>query len=293
MPRIWLAIALSLLVHVAAILKLPQFRLTPSESVERGDTRGPMMVRLAPRLEVEPAPPEPSPPEPAPPLVLRPERTPPRAAPPSREPPRRKDPPPVIALEKKEPEIPPPQRVTPAPTPSPPRAAPDTDFASYVEARRRARGEAAPPAAPAEAPASAPAAEDPNARANRIAAANLGLDRTPSFGSARQPGGGIFGIERLTYDYAEFVFFGWNKDIRRNTTQRIEVRRGNNADIRIAIVRRMIVIIREHEQGDFIWESVRLGRNVTLSARARDNAGLEEFMMREFFGDDRRPLTPR
>ena len=288
MPRIWLAIVLSLLVHVAAILKLPQFRLTPAENVDRGDTRGPMMVRLAPRPEVEPAPPEP-----APPLVLRPERTPPRAAPPSREPPRRKDPPPVIALEKKAPEAPPPQRAAPVPTPSPPRAVPDSDFASYVEARRRARGETAPPAAPAEAPAGAPAAEDPNARANRIAAANLGLDRTPSFGSARQPGGGIFGIERLTYDYAEFVFYGWNKDIRRNTTQRIEVRKGNNADIRIAVVRRMIVIIREHEQGDFVWESLRLGRNVTLSARTRDNAGLEEFMMREFFGDDRRPLTPR
>ena len=293
MPRIWLAIVLSLLVHVAAILKLPQFRLTPAENVDRGDTRGPMMVRLAPRPEVEPALPEPAPPEPAPPLVLRPERTPPRAAPPSREPPRRKDPPPVISMEKKEPEAPPQQRAAPVPAPSPPRAVPDSDFASYVEARRRARGETAPPAAPAEAPAGAPAAEDPNARANRIAAANLGLDRTPSFGSARQPGGGIFGIERLTYDYAEFVFYGWNKDIRRNTTQRIEVRKGNNADIRIAVVRRMIVIIREHEQGDFVWESLRLGRNVTLSARTRDNAGLEEFMMREFFGDDRRPLTPR
>ena len=30
-------------------------------------------------------------------------------------------------------------------------------------------------------------------------------------------------------------------------------------------------------------ESYRLGRSLMLSARARDNASLEEFMLREFF----------
>jgi hypothetical protein len=132
-------------------------------------------------------------------------------------------------------------------------------------------------------------AEDDNARANRIAAANLGLDRKPTFGSDTSRGGGIFSIQRMSYDYAEFLFFGWNRDIRRNTTQTIEVRKGGNSDIRIAVVRRMIGIIREYEDGDFVWESKRLGRNVTLSARARDTAGLEDFMMREFFGDASRP----
>jgi hypothetical protein len=140
-----------------------------------------------------------------------------------------------------------------------------------------------PPAAPSV--AGTPSVEDENTRANRIAAANLGSDRTPTFGADKNRGGGIFSIQRLGYDYAEFLFFGWNKDIARNTTQVIEVRKGNNSDIRIAVVRRMIVIIREHESGDFVFESRRLGRNVTLSARPRDNAGLEDFMMREFFGD--------
>ena len=87
----------------------------------------------------------------------------------------------------------------------------------------------------------------------------------------------------MGYDDAEFMFYGWNRDIRRNTTQLIEVRRGNNSDIRIAVVRRIIAIIREYEQEEFLWESKRLGRNLTLSARAKDNAGLEAFMMREFF----------
>ena len=71
----------------------------------------------------------------------------------------------------------------------------------------------------------------------------------------------------------------------------IEVRKGSNSDIRIAVVRKMIAIIREYEQEDFLWESQRLGRSLTLSARARDNAGLEDFMMREFFPDPRLPVT--
>ena len=97
----------------------------------------------------------------------------------------------------------------------------------------------------------------------------------------------------MGYDYAEFVFYGWNKDINRDTMQHIEVRKGNASDIRVAVVRRMIAIIREHEQEDFVWESQRLNRNVTLSARSRDNAGLEEFMLREFFEDPRRPPVAR
>ena len=112
---------------------------------------------------------------------------------------------------------------------------------------------------------------------------NLGLNRTPSFGNERLRGGGIFQVARKGYDDAEFFFFGWNKAIRRNSRQMIEVRRGDNPSIEIAIVRKMIAIIREHEQSDFVWESHRLGRDVWLSARASDNAGLEEFLMQEFF----------
>jgi hypothetical protein len=61
------------------------------------------------------------------------------------------------------------------------------------------------------------------------------------------------------------------------------LRRGNASDIRLAIVRKMIAIIREHEPEEFVWDSTRLGRSLTLSSRLRDNSGLEEFMMQEFF----------
>jgi len=155
-------------------------------------------------------------------------------------------------------------------------------MASYIEARRRARGESAPATFPGSV-SNAPPVEDDNARTNRIVAANLASQRALTFGYDPAQGGGIFQIEHMGYDNAEFLFFGWNKEIRRKTKQLIEVRKGSNSDIRIAVVRRMVAIIREHEQGDFLWESRRLGRDVTLSARARDNAGLEDFMMSEFF----------
>jgi hypothetical protein len=156
------------------------------------------------------------------------------------------------------------------------------DLLAYVESQRRARNLVPPTPAPQPPSRPSQSEEDANARANRLAAANLGLDRKPVFGE-RKRGGGVFEIERMGYDSAEFLFYGWNREIRRNTTQLIEVRKGSNSDIQIAVIRRMIEIIRDYEKGDFIWESQRLGRNVTLSARQRDNAGLEDFLMREFF----------
>ncbi len=157
-------------------------------------------------------------------------------------------------------------------------------MASLIEARRRTRAQSAP----AENLTNTQQTEDDRTRSNRIAAANLGSQQAQTFGYDPTQGGGVFQIARLGYDSAEFFFFGWNKEFRRNTKQQIEVRKGNNSDIRIAVVRRMIAIIREYEQVDFRWDSRRLGRSVMLSARARDNAGLEEFMLREFF-DDMRP----
>ena len=196
--------------------------------------------------------------------------------------------PPVIALNRPAPGIPSPPPATPsAIAPTPARSPADGDLASYIEARRRAR--VAPPAVFPGSVSIAPPAEDDNARANRLATANLASQHKLTFGYDPAKSGGVFQITRMGYESAEFVFLGWNKDIRRTTKQLIEVRKGNNSDIRIAVVRRMIAIIREYEPEDFLWESHRLGRNVTLSAHARDNAGLEDFMLHEFFEDPRLP----
>jgi hypothetical protein len=241
---------------------LPKLRLPSPDESKLGEGNGSLVVRLAP-----------------PPSPLRSPGLP--AQPPSTAA-RPRPAPPVIAFNRP-PNIQSPPPTVPADT-APARPPVDGDLSSYIEARRRARAQSEPDSA-----ANAGPVEDDMARRNRIVSANLGAQRAQTFGYDPTQGGGVFQIERMGYDYAEFTFFGWNKEIRRNTKQLIEVRKGSNSDIRIAVIRRMISIIREYEQEDFLWESYRLGRSLTLSARARDNAGLEEFMMREFFINPRVP----
>lgn len=154
-------------------------------------------------------------------------------------------------------------------------------MAALVEARRRARQ--GPSSAAEEAAVPPVPADDESARRERAVAANLGSLKAPSPGENQRRGGGVFQLRRLGTEEAAFLFFGWNRAMGRNNTQQIEVRRGTNPNIELAVVRRMIAIIREYESGDFLWESQRLGRGVTLSARAADNASLEAFMLREFF----------
>ena len=280
-PTIWIAFALSLLIHLAALWQwLPKVMPRPPspDEMKSGETKGSLLVRLAPPSDPAPAPKQTAQP-PAPKLEARP----PAAAA------RPRPAPPVIAFNRPSPALPsPPPKAPDVTAPAPARPAVAGDLASYIEAQRRARGQ------PASNPSAASAAnqqpvDDELARSKRIVASNLGTQRAQTFGYDAKQGGGVFQIARMGYDSAEFFFFGWNKEIRRNTKQMIEVRKGNNSDIRIAVVRRMISIIREYEQEDFTWESLRLGRTLRLSARARDNAGLEEFMLREFFDD---PLAP-
>jgi hypothetical protein len=299
-PTIWVAILLSLLVHVALMWWwFPNMRLPMLDKADQSPGQDSLQVRLTPPPSKPPAPPpapavraQPAPvPETKPSPKAPPQPVPPRKAPPSPAMARAQPAPPVIALNRPAPAATPPAPIAP-PAPAPMRTQPpgDGDLASYIEARRRARNDAAPHPSPGGSVAQAPPVEDDNARSKRIVAENLATGRAPTFGDDPSKSGGIFQIKRMSYEDAEFVFFGWNKDIRRNTSQRIEVQRGNNSDIRIAVVRRIIAIIREYEQEDFLWESKRLGRNLTLSARAQDNAGLESFLMREFFGDTR--MTP-
>lgn len=254
------AAAVSLLVHLVLIWGwLPRLSLPSFELPGLRDTDGRLTVRLAP----PPAPPPAPAPAPAPSPALQAR---PRPAPP------------VIALE----------RPAPAAQPAPPAIAPvpvrppANDMLAYVEARRRARIESESAPSPGGAPG-APAVESENARASRLATANLATQRQITFGYDPTRSGGVFQVERLAIDYAEFTFVGWNRDARRHTKQTIEVRKGNNRDIRIAVVRRMIAIIRDYEPVEFLWDSQRLGHSIMLSSRLSDNAGLEDFMLQEFF----------
>lgn len=272
MPAIGLAVALSLALHALLLFAwLPRFEPVRLDTASRQAPRAGLVVQLEPGRRAAPTPSAGQPvPRAAPPPPRRglPEKA--RARPPS--------PPRAVPFNRPTPYVPAPPEQPPAATP------PDGDLAAYIEARRRARGETDPRAALSREIAPPQQEESEEERRRRIVAANLGLDRAPAFVANPRAGGGIFQITRMGYTDAEFVFFGWNKNIGRNSRQRIGVVRGDSPDIEIAVIRRMIAIIREHEQGDFTWVSQRLGRDVTLSARTADSAGLEDFLKREFYG---------
>jgi hypothetical protein len=282
-PIIWLAFVLSLVVHLAALWEfLPKLPLLPGEATEAGKIGERLAVRLAPAQTQAPSAPSP-PPQGAPASPARqiqpssPKPRTPKATPPS--PPA----PPVVATAPPMPERPAlPLPAPPVAAPTPPAPSFGGDLSSFIAARRRERGEPEPSTSVGSASNAAPAESDA-ARRDRIVAANLASLNTPTFGTEPKNSGGIFQIRRIGYDDAEFTFFGWNKDIHRRASQKIEVRKGDNSDIRVAVIRRIIEVIRDYEQEDFSWSSQRLGRVIVLSARPADNAGLEEFMMQEFF----------
>ena len=269
---IQVAFVLSLLLHALLLWSWkPDPPKLPFEEPTLGKPDGALAVRLAP---------PPAPASPAQPVM----RAPSPGAAVHRSPPSLRR----LAIERPSPMSTP----NPVETAQPPALG---DFAAFVDSRRRAR-EPAPASAPSQ--PSRPAqpaqpAETEQERDNRIAAERLGLDRLPTFGAEPDRGGGIFQVERLGLNDAEFFFYGWNKDIKRISKQMITVRRGDNPTIELAVVRRMIVLIRELTSQDFRWNSRRLGRVVNLSARADDNAGLEDFLILEFFSGPRPPGRPR
>ena len=100
----------------------------------------------------------------------------------------------------------------------------------------------------------------------------------------QQPGtSGIFEIQHIGVRSARFSFKGWKTTDSIPHMELIDVEAGADGNIELAIVRKMIAIIRREYKGDFNWESQRLGRIIVLSARMEDNAGLEDFLMQEFF----------
>lgn len=164
---------------------------------------------------------------------------------------------------------------TPIPAPVPaPTEAPPLDMMAAVEQRRAARRAAEGPRSP---PAASPPAEDAATRNLRTLTGGEGV-------------GGVFEILRKGTRTGEFAFNGWRPEARNKWRTVIEVDAGQGGDIEHAMVRRMIQLIREYYSGDFKWESHRLQRVVTLSARPEDQSGLEDFMMKEFF--DLPDVTP-
>ena len=286
---IYVTFVLSLLVHLAALWTSPP--LVRTLTFDPDDKKTPsaaIIAQLAPPKRTEEQTPTP-PPQAVPPSrpTPPPQRPLPRPTPATPTPPPPSAPPVARTETTPGPGAAPPPRPAPQPTQPSEAKPPATDLSSYIASKRMERGE--PPAPP-------PQPGDPNARPgesekerlNREVADRLGLNKTPTFGDDPRRGGGLFQLKRMGYDDAEFYFNGWDNDIGRVARQLIEVRKGANPDIRLAIVRKMIAIIRAQESGDIVWVSRRMNRQVPLSARPADNAALEDFLMREFFSGEPR-----
>lgn len=180
--------------------------------------------------------------------------------------PRREAPPRHPAVESRPP--------APEPLTSPepePVVAPPTDMMSYVNAARARRRAAGYPDADTTLRERGPSADEARM-------ANIMRNLQP------QGTNGVFQIISVSVRTGKYSFRGWTQNSSNARREVIEVDAGPGGDVERAMVRSMIELIRRYYKGDFNWESPRLDRVIVLSARIEDNAGLEDFLMREFFG---------
>jgi hypothetical protein len=156
---------------------------------------------------------------------------------------------------------------------SPPQEA---DMQAFIEARRKQRG--------APAPSDAPATESDDARGMRNALNNIASVNARGQDD-RNESGGVFSVTNKSFSSATVKFRGWNPNFKRRWLTQVTVELGGEPDIESAIVNKMIELIRKEKKGDFEWESHRLNRVVTMSARLEDTEQLRAFLFKEMFED--------
>ncbi|MEP7155970.1 MAG: hypothetical protein ABI905_09365 [Betaproteobacteria bacterium] len=263
--RLYIIIGLSVLFHALLFIFVPHRAETGTEAA--ATAQGPLVVRLTPPKTSPVESPPPAAQE-APAQPAAPHRRPPPPAPNIMSVPRASTSAPSVPLQ---------QPVTPVPTVPPKDNEPPSMMAMVDAARaRRQASEDAVKRYNAE----MRGAENPTG--DDIAAANL--KRNLQNLSGRGGTSGVFQILQKGHRSGQFAFRGWTNDSSNDFKQVIDVDAGPTGDLELAMVRRMIDLIREHYKGNFNWESHRLGRVVVLSARQEDSAGLEGFLIKEFFG---------
>jgi hypothetical protein len=262
-----IAIIFSLLVHaLVLLLVLPHINFDNAAAPQPTALEVSLAPPVTPKVEI-PVLPEPQPAKPAPKVIKSPPKV--MAQKPSiNSKPSTFSVPEVIAKKQ------------PMSDPLPPKESmPDgapTDMASYVKAQQAKRNALESDAARqnAEAVAREIAPSQEKVRDERIKA-NLKVGTN-----------GIFEITSLNGRHAAFAFKGWTNDYSNAKRESFEVDASTGQDVRLVMIKKMITLIRRHYDGEFNWESQRLGREVVKSARLEDGAELEEFMMMEFFGTD-------
>jgi hypothetical protein len=258
--RVATGILLSLLLHGGLLWYVLSVAPTPLPEGVTAAVQAPMMITLLQSKQTPSAKaPSPTPPEPvrsSTPPKPRPQKAVTRAVP-------QTTPRPVM------PPLPQTPNAAPAPT---------ADISTMLNAARARRQQAEQ----AEASDDDTLAEKSNKApsGNEVAQANVDFSLRKSKGY-----GGVFQITSIGPRVGIFTFYGWTVDASNSTHQTISVDAGLGGDVQMAIIARMIVLIREHYKGNFQWNSRRLGKVITLSARPPDEPGLREFMRQEFFAD--------
>jgi outer membrane biosynthesis protein TonB len=262
-----IALIFSVLIHALILfLVVPKMETSPPESASTT-----IEVSLAPAKQAEPAPPQPQveqvmpekPPEP----VKKPKT-------------------PKVMTQQPKPDVPtstfkvPDIIASPKPSPEvePPKETEFPDMQSYIKAQQAKRQSSEFDAVKqnAEAIAKETGPSEEEIRDQRIAK-NL-----------KGGAGGTFTLTSLSGRHATFSFNGWVNSLSNQKQQYFEVEAKSGQDVRVLMIKQVISFIRESYQGDFPWDSKRLGKVITLSARPEDNSSLEEFLMTEFFGSNYR-----
>lgn len=260
-----IAIVCSILIHALILFfVVPKMELSPPES-----TTTTMEVSLAPAKQAEPVieqPVQEPPPEPIKEPIKKPKL--PKVM--TQQPKANEQPtfkvPDIIASPKPNPEV------------QPPKQTEFPDMQSYIKAQQAKRQSAEFDAVRqnAEAVAKEIGPSEDEIRDQRIAK-NL-----------QGGAGGTFTLTSLSGRHATFSFNGWVNSLSNQKQQYFEVEAKSGQDVRLLMIKQVISFIRESYQADFPWDSKRLDKVITLSARPEDNSSLEEFLMNEFFGPNYR-----
>ncbi|MGY1488541.1 hypothetical protein ACW4YW_03925 [Methylobacillus pratensis] len=277
------ALIFSLILHLILFFGFIMPTMDQGEESEQDGGQKELVVSLA-QPEKKPQP------EMAPPPAAAPPPPPPAASKPTpRQPKQSKPTPPVVTGKSKplpQPEQKPAPRPEPqpAPTPAPPRPQePDpsqySDMSSYMAAMREYR----------RATDNNYAAMMENQRAQRESGSRSLSDEEKRDETIKKNlssgASGVFRILSMSNYTSTFEFRGWINDFSTAKREVFQIEAKAGEDIQRATVRKMIELIRRHYSGDFNWESRQMGRVVVLSARMEDSAGLEDFLIKEFFGD--------
>ncbi len=153
---------------------------------------------------------------------------------------------------------------------------PPPDMTAMLNAAREKRQQAR------EAAAAENAAAQGNRGRSTQEIAEENVRRSMDQANGKNGDGGLFTIINKGVRTATFSFRGW--EVRVNSNRQVyEVDAGLGGNVELAIVKKMMEVIRSRFKKQAPWESNRLGRVVMISMAPEDSEETERFLMKEMF----------